>query len=71
MHCLGVAQKCREIDKSMSVHQLDHESRPLAGAPALVEFNKSPEEESLFSKMSLKTVHDVTLSVSFCFHNCI
>ena len=55
----------------MSVHRLDHEPRPLAGAPALVEFNKSREEESFFSKMSLKTVHDVTLSVSFCFHNCI
>ena len=62
MHRLGVAQECREIDESMSVHRLDHKPRPLAGAPALVEFNKSREEEGLFSKVSVlfKIVHDVT-----------
>ena len=58
MHCPRMAQECREIDVSKSVHGLDHKSRPLAGTPAFVELNKGREKEGLFSEMSFKTVHD-------------
>ena len=73
MHCPRMAQECREIDVSKSVHGLDHKSRPLAGTPAFVELNKRREEEGLFGKLSFKIVHDVTgyLNVFFCSCNLI